>query len=83
MQTQQPILAERPSPFSSHLWARYWRESPLGELQAVCGHRGLPAGDRHHMDSRKGPTKEAVELLDHLEGLYRRKVQSPQAAFDA
>ena len=50
-------------------------------LQAVCGHRGLPAGDRHHMDSRKGPTKEAVELLDHLEGLYRRKAQSPQAAF--
>ena len=35
-------------------------------LQAVCGHRGLPAGDRHHMDSRKGPTLHAV-----IEGFSR------------
>ena len=43
------------------------------KLQGLCGHRGLPAGDKHHMDSRKGPSKEVVQQLHQLEAAYAIK----------
>ena len=43
------------------------------KLQKVCGHRGLPAGDKRHIDSRKGPTAEVVGLLARLEAAYLNK----------
>uniref|UniRef100_A0A7S0E3L6 Methyltransferase FkbM domain-containing protein n=1 Tax=Hanusia phi TaxID=3032 RepID=A0A7S0E3L6_9CRYP len=40
------------------------------QLQRQCGHRGIPAGDVHHMDGRKGPTRQVHQLLQELEQAY-------------
>ncbi|EKX35129.1 hypothetical protein GUITHDRAFT_166071 [Guillardia theta CCMP2712] len=52
------------------------------KLQRQCGHRGIPAGDVHHMDGRKGPTKEVHGLLQELEQAYERvRSRSELASF--
>ena len=57
-------------------------ESLHGRLQGLCGHRGLPAGDKHHIDSRKGPTAEVVSLLARLEAAYSKESQHSPTAFE-
>ena len=51
------------------------------ELQLECGHRGIPAGDKHHVDSRKGPTGKVVLLLQNLEEAYSRRQQMASPTF--
>jgi hypothetical protein len=41
------------------------------KLQTACGHRGVAVGDRQHLDSRKGPSKEVAGLLQSLEDAYK------------